>query len=411
MRFLTFIALTAVLLAPASLYAQANGDMQGWPQWVQEGMAKELRKTKLRQVKMPIETISIKLPGKSEPAQAIDDGWYINSDIKAGSPLECYIYTTALDLASLTNILAENNIAAVAQGNGGEVGVRSVHYTDVGVVNGHPYMALEWIYTIVVGTETQIGFTKVRTAVKGDIAFACSHNYLGYRETFAKAFSDFVENAEYEVPSPAPYYEEIATLDFNGVGAGIAYFSLTEDEEGDIKMFASEATILPVDASTIMTGDGVTVTYTSPDGELYNSIDVSVENGEIVSNLYLQRNDDDAWVSGGTMQGKQIETILDGDISPASELRMITAARELFAGDDTSVTLDVWVPSADPTRFLQATFTRDDAEVERQAEVSLGPINYVGQFDEHGNLADAVMALGPVTVTINRVWSAGTPSR
>lgn len=411
MRFLAFIAVTAALLAPTSLYAQANGNMEGWPEWVQEGMAKELRKSKLRQVKMPIETISIKLPGKPAPAEPIEDGWYINSDIKAGSPLECYIYTTALDLASLTNILAENNIAAVAEGSGGEVGIRNVHYTDAGVVDGYPYMALEWVYTVVTGTETQVGFTKVRTAAKGDIAFACAHNYLGYRETFAKAFSDFVENAEYEVPSPAPYYEEISTIDFNGMNAGVIYFSFAEDDEGDIEIFTAEATILPVDASTIVASDGITISYTAPDGELYNSIAVNVENGEITSNLRLERNDENAWFSGGTMQGKQVETILDGEISPASDLHMIATARDLFAGDDTAATLDIWVPSADPTRFLQATFTRDDAEVERQAQVSLGPLNFVGQFDEHGNLANSVMAVGPVTVEVSRIWSAGTPSR
>ena len=410
-RLMLFITLMTVLLTPTGVHAQANGSVEGWPDWVKEAMENEVRKTKFRKVKMPIDTISAKMPGKSEPVQAIDDGWYFISDIKAGSPLECYIYTTALDLASLTNILAENSIAAVTQAAGGEVGVRNIHYTDAGVIDGLPYLALEWIYTVTSDTQTLVGFTKVRAAVKGDIAFACSHNYLGYRETFARAFSGFVENAEYEATTPMPYYEEIALLDYNGFGNGVAYFSFTEDEEGDIKMFSSEASIMPVDASTIVTSDSITITYTTPDGELINSINVDVENGEIVSNLSLKRNAADAWISGGVMQDKEIETELDGAISPASELHLIKAARDLFAGSETSVTLDIWVPAADPTRFLQSTLTRDDAEVERQANVTLGPISYVGQFDEYGNMVDAVMSIGPITINIERVWSAGVPVR
>jgi hypothetical protein len=87
------------------------------------------------------------------------------------------------------------------------------------------------------------------------------------------------------------------------------------------------------------------------------------------------------------------------------------AAQDLFAGDETSVTLDIWEPSADPTRFLQTTYTKDDAEIERQAIITLGPLRFTGQFDEYGNLASAVMPMGPISIFIERIWSAGIPLR
>ncbi len=411
LRPMLFTVLMTTLLASTVANAQIDASMDSWPEWVRTGMAEEIRKTKLRQVKMPSETIRAKMPGKPEPAQAIEDGWYFAADIKAGSPLECYIYTSAMDLASLTKLLAENNIAAVAQGVGGAVDMRKVHHIDAGEIAGLPYLALEWMYTVTTETQTMVGFTKVRAAVKGDIALACTHNYLGYRETFAKAFSDFVENAEYEASTPSPYYEEIAHLDFGGFGTGIAYYSLTEDEDGDIRMYATEATIIPVDAATIVTGDGIRITYAKPNGDLISAINVDVENGEISNNLRLQRNEDADWVSSGTLQGKEINAVLDGSLSPASEIRSMAAARALFAGDETSVTTDIWEPSADPTQFLPSTLTRDDAEVERQARVSLGPINYLGQFDEYGNAVSAVIPAGPISIRIERVWYTGIPVR
>ena len=45
--------------------------------------------------------------------------------------------------------------------------------------------------------QLMVGFTKVRAATKGEVSLVCAHNYLGYRETFADAFGEFITSAEY----------------------------------------------------------------------------------------------------------------------------------------------------------------------------------------------------------------------
>ena len=201
---------------------------------------------KNRAVATPDNSVRSKLPGKPAKPQPMEDGWYFSSDIKAESPLECYLFTSSRDLATLTDVMAEANIEAVA-GSHDRVGNRQVFHTEAGAVAGMPYLALEWLYTVERDSQALVGFTKVRAATKGEKAFVCSHNYLGYRDTLARAFATFVENTTVADDGPEPFYEEIARLDMNGMGTGVTYASYRRDDDGGIRMDTAESSLMPVD--------------------------------------------------------------------------------------------------------------------------------------------------------------------
>ncbi len=403
-----FLILLGALLFTATRAAETT-PIDGWPEWVREAMQVEARRLKFRSVETPDDSLRSKLPGKAAKPAAIEDGWYFLSDIKAESPLECYLFTSSRDLAALTSTIADANIEAVGQQ--GSIGNRQIYYADGGVVAGMPYLALEWLYTVQTDAQMLVGFTKVRAATKGEKAFVCAHNYLGYRESFAQAFDEFVSNAEVADDTPAPFYEEIARIDMNAPGASVSYIAYTADDEGDIRAYIAEATITAVDAATVTTSDAYTITYSLSSGELINAYSITAEDGEISANLSLNRGDDGDWVSSGTLQGKDLAYTIDGTQQPSSEWEQIAMARELFAGDEDVASALVWLPTLDPTRFVDATLRRDDAEVERQAIMTLGPLTYTGRFDASGNLADADMTVGPVALRVARIWSQGSVLR
>ncbi|MEJ2273239.1 MAG: hypothetical protein P8Y01_01480 [Woeseiaceae bacterium] len=404
------VGLSTLLLGASTAAADTTASLDGWPAWVRDAMTVEAKDLEYRSVTAPHDSVHSKLPGKPGAPRSIEDGWYFTSDIGAESPLECYLFTSSRDLATLTDVIAEANIEAVA-GSTDNVGTRQVFHTDAGEVAGLPYLALEWLYTIERDDQVLIGFTKVRAATKGESAFVCTHNYLGYRDTLARAFTEFVGSTAVTDDTPEPFYEEIARLDLSGLGTGIAYVSYTNDDDGSIRMYTAEASIMPVDAATVATSDSYTISLTSPDGELLNAYQIGVENGEITSNMSLDRNDEGTWISGGTLQGKELAYEIDGASQPTSEWQQLAMARNLFTGDDTSISARVWMPSIDPTQFLDAKMTRDDADVAGQALLTLGPLSYTGRFDESGNLFDASMAIGPVTIDIERIWSRGSVMR
>ena len=405
------IATIIAFLATADSHAASNEQaLESWPDWVKDAMKKEVRRPKFRTIEAPDGSFQSKIPGKHNTPEAFEGGWYFSSDIKAESPFECYIWNQSMDLATLTSYMADTAIENLAEIHG-TVAERTVFHTDAGEVAGAPYLALEWLYVVQGEAQSLAAFTKVRAAVKGDTAFACVHNYLGYRETFAQAFTEFVSNAVYEDTSEVPYYEEITRVEMGGLGTGIAHTSFTVNEDDSITARTVEASITAVDRSTIVTNESYTITFTQLDGALINAHNIGVENGEVTSQLSLKRGENDVWVSGGTLQGKEISTEIDGTLTPASELEQIAIAKDLFASDEMSASTLVWAGEIDPTRFIETTITRDDAEVARQAIMTLGPLTLTGRFDEDGNMRDADMTVGPVSIEMRRLWSRGSLDR
>ena len=400
---LLLLALTLLSISPAAT-AQS---LEGWPDWVKQNMQNEAKRLKFREVETHDKSFRSKLPGKTTEPEQMEDGWYFTADIKAGVPVECYVFTSARDLATLLDWMAETNVNAVA-GNYGEIATRRFYAADSGVVAGMPYLSLEWIYTIEGEEQMLVGFTKVRAATKGERAYVCTHNNLGYRDSMARIFDEFVTNAELADPTPTPFYEEVIRVDMSGPGAGVAHASYRNEETGEVTAFIAEASITAVDPSTISVSDSFTATVTEPDGTMIKSFVITVENGEIASELDLDRNEAGGWMVSGTLQGKEVQFAIDGDVEPASELRQLALAREVFREGATSAEAAVWLPSLDPSQFIVTTMTRDDAEVERQAKMQLGPIAYTGLFDDEGNMYDATVSVGPVNIKIERVWSRGS---
>ena len=402
-RFLTVLACIA-LAAPA--LADFNAPTDSWPDWVKDAMAQEGKRLKSRRIDVEDEDFTTRLPGKAQPPKPIEDGWYFITDIGSDSPMECYLYETAMDLAFLTDVLAETNIEFIGE-QFGEIGNRNVTHVGSGQVDGYPFLALEWMYTVGEPGKTRVANTKVRAAAKHDIALACTHNALGFRETFANAFAMFVESTEYKHDVTEPFYEEIATLDMNQIGAGAMWMSYTLDEDGDTRAYSNESVIIPVSASEIMSSDSVSITYTTPDHEIINAVMVDVEKGEVVNNLTLNRDDNGDWVSAGLLQGKEVSTIIGGTTEPYSELAMLALTREYLAGNEERTAFPMWIPSADPTQFLPVVLRRDAAAEKLTAVVEMGPMEINGRFEEDGNMVHGTMSAGPINMSIDRVWHRG----
>ncbi len=169
------------------------------------------------------------------------------------------------------------------------------------------------------------------------------------------------------------------------------------------------ALVVVISASDLSTSDSSSYAWSTPDGYLISANSADAENGELVTSMRVNRNDDGDWVSYGTFQGKPIEQVIDGEQAPHSDLGSMMLAKQLFAGEDASVSFTSWLPSADPTRFVDASISRSADMPEDVATISLGPIVVDGQFDEHGSVRQASMQMGPIQVLMERTWVDGTP--
>ncbi|MDH3532204.1 MAG: hypothetical protein OEO82_04690, partial [Gammaproteobacteria bacterium] len=261
-----FILSPAVLGMSASHAQQAND----WPDWLKAAMAEESENLTSATVSAADGLYRFQLAGKPATPDAFDGGWYFESDIGSAAPLECYLFSDDTDLATLVVNLAEVNIEANAAANSGPVGNRSVFALDAGAIEGAPFLAIEWMYTVGEAPKALLGFTKVRAAIQGAIVLACSHNFLGYRETFANAFADFVRSAEQPAVEMAPYYEEVATQSIGGQRMGITRVTYSRDADGDSLINMISSSLVPVGPASINSSDSSTISWSTPGGELIN---------------------------------------------------------------------------------------------------------------------------------------------
>lgn len=398
-------------LIAAGLTLANNSDaqqMDGWPEWLIEAMAAESSKLKTAEFAIEAGPYQFTLPKETSGPNAFDGGWYFESQIGSDAVLECYIFTGDNDLATLTNNLVDISLQTTAETNGGNLDNKSVLALDAGHLDGSPYLSVEWVYTVGEAPNALVGHTKVAAATNGKLTQACSHTALGYRETFKNSFATFVRATQQPGPAVEPYYEEVALQKLAGQPIGTVHVSYTLDEDGDTRIDTVNASLIQIGPDSVASSDSVSVSWSTPEGMLINALIVDAENGEVVTNLTLARNDSADWQVSGTFQGKPLEHVIDGSEAPISDLGSIQIARAFFAGDATEVSFPMWISDADPTRMLQATMQREDKNTAGEALLILGPLSMQTSFDDAGSVTYSSMQIGALEFALERVWHRGT---
>ena len=408
-RFSSFSTLgVAVLLGLFGVESSGQEAGNGWPGWLVDAMAQESLMLRARKVELGDGVINTRLAGKpAADPQSTPDGWYVTRDIGTASPLECWAFTTVVDPATMANNIAEQSMLASEQVNG-PLGDRNLYSVDAGAYDGAPFVALEWFYSVGEAPNKLVGLAKVRVAIKDGYSFACAHNFLGYRQTFALAFEQFVREAKFDSTEAAPYYAEIFVQRIGEQVIGVSRTSFNVDAEGDTQISMMETSMMPVDGSTLAVADTWHSSWSTPEGELINQRAEKSENGELTMNLSLDPLDDGNWSVSGTLQGKAIDYQVDGAMAPMSELgQMLTVQRLMADPSRKSANISVWVPAADPTRFLQAEVALDPKSADGRGRLVMGPLNISAQFDQSGSLMTGTVQAGAAEVVMDRIWVSG----
>ncbi|HSN72894.1 MAG TPA: hypothetical protein VLT59_15365 [Steroidobacteraceae bacterium] len=354
--------------------------------------------------------IRTRMAGKlTDKPQQTEGGWYVGSNIGTEAPLECWVFDDVVDPAGMATSLADLNLQAMEQVYG-PVQDRGIYHIDAGAFDGTPYVALEWLYSVGEAEEKRIGLVKVRVAVEHELSYACMHNSLGYRATFATAFEQFVREARFPVPAESPYYEEVLVQRIAGSAIGISRSTFTLDSDGDTKIVTLQSSLLPVDNANLQSSDTWQVVYSRPDGTLINQTLAKSENGELTMQLSLDPEGGDLWFVSGTLQGKEFEREVAATARPMSELGQMLAVRALIADpDELLATLTIWAPEADPTRFLDAVVELDAmARGEGRGVLRLGALAIAAQFEPSGSMLAGAMQVGSAEITMERVWANGS---
>jgi hypothetical protein len=404
--------LTALVIAFSTYSANARepAEAQALPEWFTTAMAQEKSKLKSTKVSVGDGFFTSQMAGKrmGKP-QPLDGGWYMQSNIGTASPLECWVFESTVDPATLAANVAKAGMQSAEQANG-KLDNLQLHSVDAGAYDNAPYLALEWLYTVGEPPNALAGLAKVRVAVLPGATLACGHNMMGFRETFANAFETMVRQAKVST-EPTHYYEEVLVQKIGGQPVGFAHTTFTLDEDGDTNILMLESMLIPVDGATLTTSDTWHSAFSRTDGSLINQVTATSENGELTTQLALEPMGDGTWAVSGVFQGKEVYEEIPGNAQPMSEIGQMHAVQHLLADDEAGdVTMTVWVPTADPTRFLEAGVSMPaEGRDEGYGTLTLGPLAIAAQFDQSGSLLTGRMDAGPADMVMERVWADGTP--
>lgn len=406
-----WIVVNRIAFALSAAFAVQNAAAEE-PQWLKDARAKEGRLGQAQTIKSADGFFSAKIPVKALNEIEEDDGAYtVALDLGSSTPANCEVIRDGFDPAALLRATADLTLKEV-EAIQGKVEARAVERTDAGAFGGAPFIALDWVYRVNDGKAARLGGLKQIAVVKDGYGLYCAHIELGYTNTFRQVVRSLAETLEFSERGAVPYFMEISTASIAGAKVGVAVVTMERDEEGDSRVEASTALVVPVTPDTLRTQDATHVQWVRPDGSLINASHSVSENGEVETNMQLMWGEDDNWIAKGEFNGKAVEAQIVSERDPETWVEQGRARRELFGQKNVAgrtFKAPQWT-IADPTRFVEVE-TRivevlDGTRI--SARETLGGVTVDVILDKStGMPSKAVAPMGAQTIELERLYVEG----
>lgn len=396
----------AMALVGGTLQVQA----QELPQWLVTAQARESKLPAMATVASEDGWLRTQVPGTVRHRVLKEEGSY-SLEIEAGGDVKvsCEVYPEPKDLASHMRHLADAAFESLAKANG-TIEYRAVEASDAGVVGPHGYMSLRWIYRANRDGERRVGGLKQFVARVDQSTVHCMNDDLGYVRTFEAVAKALAANLRSEGESPLKvFFREVSVASMDGVRIGLMVSTLARDADGDTKVVNGGALLVQTAPGQLVAQDTSNVEWVRPDGSLINAIQVQSANGALSEDAALQR-EEGKWRVSGTLKGKPLNQELA--TAPASYVEQARSRRELMGRAKpigAQAQAEVW-SSLDLTRLLPTRVTvlaaaGADAYAVRE---EIGTLALEATLDRRtGTLASVKMAMGPRTLTFERVLRQG----
>jgi len=405
-RFFTCLILASFLSFTANAADLMN--IKDFPEWFQDGMARESKLKKTSKLKIKQFAVNAKVKGKFKLIDESDGTWVYHIDIGSSSPAECYVFTEFDGPANSLYSVIEYGLSGVETLNNKKLSGQSNYSIDSGVIGSTPYLSLDILYNLGEGKEVVAGVLKGLSAKTGQSLQLCIHNEIGYRQTFFNVFESFVQAFSGNENNPN-FFEALYRVTINEVPMGYVQESYAKDEEGDIGIVNNSALLIPVDASSVSRTDSEATSWSSPDGSIINASEYTIGNGVLNSQFSLVHQDD-AWQVEGVLQGKEIKTKLEHSGWLLSGFGSYTELENLRKSENNSGEFHMWAPSADPTSALPVVLSKLSDNPNANFEIDMGALVMKFLADDKGIFRKGTIAQGPMLMKMELIYFKGDPS-
>lgn len=347
---------------------------------------------------------SANVSSSAPPAVTAHEGVYqVTVPIDTEIPAECFVYHEPLDAAATLNMLIDEPLSAMPK--------TQILVIDAGTFGRRPYLYQEKLY---ISDQQVAGVLKGIVVAFEDTLLACLHDTAGYSKTFRKMAASFADQlALHGVSAENWTHEEILLWKMRDMNVGFTTYRAVPDKDGDIKSTVETSLVIPRSRSEAFTHDEYNVTYEEAGGALINGRYAEAENGALNLNISLDRTERGGYQVEGVFQGKEINAPLQGDtgvVGPYYQYQEMVRAANPASGQPRALTLDTYVPSANPLQTIAMDMNPTGTRVDGLPEYELlfAGLKATGVVDQRGQKS-MVVKMGALELLLSRVYISSRP--
>ena len=347
---------------------------------------------------------SARVVGSADPKVISHEGIYqVTIPIASQSDAECFVYHDALDAAATLSELIELPLSDMPR--------TEIRKIDAGTFGQVPYLYQERLYL----TEQKTAGLLKGIVVPFDTSMlACLHDEAGYGETFRRMAASFATTlALRDEPQENFMHKEVLLWQMRDMTIGYTVSSAGLDSDDDIKTTVETAILLPRSASETMARDEYNVVYEQGNGDVISGRYAEAENGDVKVSISLDRIEQGGYQVAGTFQGKEINAPLQstsGVVGPYHQHLETIRAANPASGEPRSLSIDAYVPSANPLQTITFELTPTGERVDGlpEYELSFSGVTGTGVVDDKGQKSMTVK-MGPVEMQLSRAYVNSRP--
>lgn len=318
------------------------------------------------------------------------------------SPLTCFVYSQPLD--------AGDSIYRLVQMAGQRTELQLVRTTDVRLIGDSPAVYAEAQYLVDTPQGKAAGQAKMMVHTHDQVPLVCSHDELGYSESFKRITSGLAGSLQGAAgKQPAPRYFEFSIIRVKGHPVGFEKRVMRDGAGGSRLTEVETSLFFPRTPRELMVQDMVSSELADKDGRLVARDYARATNGEVDIQMALEQVQGREYHYEGKHSGKELQGTFTAPADLATEPGTARLLRERFLpGQDKELTLHYYMPSANPVAPVQQVL-RKGAAGSRELTVEMGPLKGTLTLDSQGMTEKLVMPLGGTELVQERVRVSGTP--
>jgi hypothetical protein len=375
-----------------------------FPDFLQQALAREATLTGAYVVAAGDGFFSAKVAGSADPTVTAHDGVYqVTVPMATDTPAECFVYQDAMDAAATLSQLIEQPLSDMPR--------TQILKLDAGTFGQVPYLYQERLY---VTEQKSAGVLKAIVVPFDSSLLACVHDTAGYSETFRQMADSFAQTLVLRDEVREDFmHKEVLLWQLRDMTIGYTVNRAATDEDGDIRSTVETAVLLPRSASETLAHDEYNVTYEQVNGDLISGHYAEAENGVIKVSISLDRVEQGGYQVEGTFQGKEIDEPLQaksGVVGPYYQNREMIRAAHPASGQPRAISIDAYVPSANPLQTITVDANPTGAQVGGLPEYEwlFSGLKATGVVDRKGQKSLAV-DMGPLTLQLSRAYVESQP--